>query len=300
MKKKYLLLIMLSFALLLSSQNLFAQTEDDEDEAKEDSIIEFDDDFDFDPEFLKFSGKPTISLNYGFGKNSHIDFLETLSKPNLAEVRFGYTTERTLKQHENLMRYQHRFLSFTTSSNKLGKKADVGDVELNMTRLSMGWDEGYGYVWGKTAIILYNSNGIAWNQTKVEQAPTNLSDANLLAYHGDDFRIGTKSEGGIKFQIVPAFVIDASYERGAIYPRLLFWKAAGSSLIEHIGSEWVEDFVQEIFDSSPIAVPIVNFVLMNGYSYLVYDFRKEKMNFPFNTTPPFMYETFKVGMSFIF
>ncbi len=304
MKYKYLLLLLLSFALLISSPNVFAQNEDEQDkeDVEEDSIIEIDDDFDFefDKDLVWFSGKPTIGVNYGFGKNSHKGFLSDFAKPNYLEVKFGYTTERNIKQSENVMRYKQRYLTLSDASNKLGKKAEAGEVELDVFKLGLGWADGYGYNWGKTGIIFYNANGFAWSRLKTEQAPTNLNDLELLNYYEDNFRIGTGMEGGIKFQIVPEFVLTASYERGAVYPRLLFWKAAGSSIIENIGREWVEDFVHEILDSSPLATPIVDFILMNGYSYFIYEFRKENMNFPFNTASPFMFETYKVGLSFIF
>jgi hypothetical protein len=44
----------------------------------------------------------------------------------------------------------------------------------------------------------------------------------------------------------------------------------------------------------------VNFVLKTGFSYGFYELRKTKMNWPFNSVSPLMYESWKVGMSFEF
>jgi hypothetical protein len=53
-------------------------------------------------------------------------------------------------------------------------------------------------------------------------------------------------------------------------------------------------------DVSPAAAPIVNFVLKNGLSYGMYQLRKEKMNYPFESEAPILNDTFKIGVTFIF
>jgi len=53
-------------------------------------------------------------------------------------------------------------------------------------------------------------------------------------------------------------------------------------------------------DASPTAVPVVHFLLKNGLSYGVYQLRKEKMNYPFDSEAPIVNDTFKVGVTFIF
>jgi hypothetical protein len=53
-------------------------------------------------------------------------------------------------------------------------------------------------------------------------------------------------------------------------------------------------------DSSPVAGPIMNFLLKGGYSYAFYKLKSEKMNWPFNTETPLTYETIKFGLTFSF
>ncbi|HAW08262.1 MAG TPA: hypothetical protein DCW42_03700 [Bacteroidetes bacterium] len=62
----------------------------------------------------------------------------------------------------------------------------------------------------------------------------------------------------------------------------------------------VDSFVKRVRGYSPWATPIVNFVLKNGLSYGLYELRRSKMNWPFNSASPYVFETFKVGMSYKF
>ena len=43
----------------------------------------------------EFNGNPTISANYGLSKTSIKDFNESFAKPNLVEVKLGYTHQKS-------------------------------------------------------------------------------------------------------------------------------------------------------------------------------------------------------------
>ena len=62
----------------------------------------------------------------------------------------------------------------------------------------------------------------------------------------------------------------------------------------------LDQFIDEIGESSPYAVPVVNFFLKNGLSYAVYELRKDKMNWPFDSAPPLCIDSFKFGLTFVF
>ena len=57
---------------------------------------------------------------------------------------------------------------------------------------------------------------------------------------------------------------------------------------------------KEIFESSPQAGPIVNFLLKNALAYGIYELRQSDMNWPFTTTPPLSFDTFRLGATFTF
>jgi len=78
----------------------------------------------------------------------------------------------------------------------------------------------------------------------------------------------------------------------------LFWKWAGSAVIEEVANGLLDVFIKEIFRSSPAAGPIVNFLLKNGLSYGIYELRQEKMNWPFSSAPPLAFDSFRFGITF--
>ncbi len=60
------------------------------------------------------------------------------------------------------------------------------------------------------------------------------------------------------------------------------------------------DLFTEVFESSPAAGPIVNFLLKNALAYGFYELRQEKMNWPFNSEAPIAYDQFKFGVTVVF
>jgi len=80
----------------------------------------------------------------------------------------------------------------------------------------------------------------------------------------------------------------------------LFWKWAGSAIIEAAANGLLDVFIKEVFESSPQAGPIVNFLLKNALAYGIYELRQSDMNWPFTTTPPLAFDTFRFGVNFTF
>jgi hypothetical protein len=126
------------------------------------------------------------------------------------------------------------------------------------------------------------------------------ADQNILKYYDESFRFGTSTEAGVRYQALKNIVLDAGYERAIVFQRHLFWKWTGSALIESVAQGLADMFVDEVFDSSPTAAPIVNFLLKNGLSYGLYELRQKKMNWPFPSEAPISYDQFKFGVTFVF
>lgn len=287
--------------ILLFTSSVLVRAQDEDD----DYFI--DKDFDINVGF-DFHGKPAISLLFGQGYISLFEMGSKIAKPNFGELRLGYLTEKSFFFSENLMKYKYSYASLSNISSKLGKTPAASEISMDAWQFGFGWDNGYGYRFGKSALIFYNANGLNWTRFRATDGLDNLvvknllpaSDANALALFDSRFRFGTRTEAGVKLQIIPELILDASFERSAIFPRLLFWKAAGSYLIETTAQVLLGQFIEKVMDSSPVFGPIVNFVLKNGLSYAIYEFRKEKMNWPFKTAAPIFNDSFKMGMTFVF
>jgi len=270
----------------------------------------------------EFHNKPSIGLSYGFSSGRLKDLNQSFSDPRVGEIKLGSTTVSKAYSHSwkvwrrhkweedsseikdintgSIIEYEFKHISLANISNEIANKSASGDINTDLWRVNLGEDEGYGYAMGKSAIVLYNSFGIHWSRLSIIDNLSNPLDSALLLPYDGTIRFGTKVEGGLQVQIIPLVNIGASYERAIVFPGHLFWKWVGSSLIEVAGQGLIDEFVSRILKSTPVAAPVVNFVLKNGFSYGIYELRKEKMNYPFESDPPLTNDSFKIGMTFIF
>jgi hypothetical protein len=101
-------------------------------------------------------------------------------------------------------------------------------------------------------------------------------------------------------QATRLIVLEAGYERAIVFERHLFWKWAGSGIIELAANGLLDVFIKEVFKSSPAAGPIVFFVLKSALGYGLYELRQDKMNWPFPSAPPIAFDNIKFGVTFVF
>ena len=311
MSVRLLLAVLITF-IFAGSNSVFAQEEEKEEGLDEDSIEiseddwfnennwdDFEVDFDFfDPYFTK---SPSVSLTYGLSSMSIKDFSGSFADPSIPEIKLGYTTEKPVWEEEDIIDYKYSYLFLSNVSTDISGTPEANKIESNLWRFGFGWANGYGYRLGSSsAVIPYNSYSFAWSRLDVKNFPANQNDINKLSMYNDSFRFGTGSEAGLKIKVIPLVNFDVAYERSVIFERHLFWKWAGSALIEGAGHWALDAFVDKIMDSSPYAAPIVGFVLKSALSYGIYELRQEKMNWPFSSSAPLSYDQVKFGVTFIF
>ena len=311
MSVRLLLAVLITF-IFAGSNSVFAQEEEKEEGLDEDSIEiseddwfngnnwdDFEVDFDFfDPYFTK---SPSVSLTYGLSSMSIKDFSGSFADPSIPEIKLGYTTEKPVWEEEDIIDYKYSYLFLSNVSTDISGTPEANKIESNLWRFGFGWANGYGYRLGSSsAVIPYNSYSFAWSRLDVKNFPANQNDINKLSMYNDSFRFGAGSEAGLKIKVIPLVNFDVAYERSVIFERHLFWKWAGSALIEGAGHWALDAFVDKIMDSSPYAAPVVGFVLKSALSYGIYELRQEKMNWPFNGAAPLSYDQFKFGITFNF
>jgi len=259
-------------------------------------------DFDF---FNDFHGKPTISLNYGISKLSLYEYNPDFADPALIEGKLGYTSESS-EFNDRIAHYNYKYFRFAKIATNISNKDFAeSDIKTNTWRFGFGRDAGYGWRFGESAILPYNSNSFDWSRIEFKNFPYTVSDKGIpdaytLERYDKTFRFGTSTEAGVKLRLIGGITLEGAYERSIIFERHMFWKWAGSSVIEIACHGLLDNFIEEIGDSSPYAVPVISFVLRNALSYGIYELRKEKMNWPFDSEAPLMYEQFKFGVTFLF
>ncbi len=302
-KKIFLLVTAFTF---ISGTTLFSQEEEKGKDEKTDSAETEEhywdnndwEDFKFD--LFESYKSPSVSLTYGFSSISLQNFSGSFANPNIPELKLGYTSEKPAWEEEGILKYNYNYLFLSNVTTDISGTPGANEIESNLWRFGFGWANGYGYDLGSAAIIPYNSYSLAWSKLDVKNFPANEQDKNKLALYDDAFRFGTGSEAGLRIKVIRQVTLEAGYERSVIFERHLFWKWAGSALIEGAGQWALDSFVDKIMDSSPYAAPIVGFVLKSALSYGVYELRQDKMNWPFKSAAPLAYDQFKFGLTFTF
>jgi len=261
------------------------------------------DDFKFDIDFFDnhFHHSPTISLNYGFVNSNIKNFSNDFIDAGMLELKLGHTTEGTSGFSEDLVKYKYHFLYISKISTSLNRtENNLADLDWQMWRFGTGWSSGFGYKIGNVSIIPYYSYSLDWSRVEMLSSPASAAEKIKLNLFNKSIRFGTGSEGGVRIKLFDYLTLEASYERSIIFQRHLFWKWSGSAILEAIGQWAVDEFVDEVIESSPMAAPIVNFLLKNGLSYAIYELRQTKMNWPFSTETPLAHDQFKFGVTFVF
>ena len=300
--KLLLLALFLMVTPALLSQEDSTKTEEEWDWHWE----EWDDWEDWTMDFGFKTTRPAISLQYGLADMSRPDIQSPFVDPNLIELKLGYIREKDAWDTDYIIKHSYNFLYLSNESNKLAGKEAVGtEIESDMWRFGVGWSSGYGYKLGESsAIIPYYTSTLNWSNIDFTY-PENLTlvpdpDIDKMNLYDESFRFGTSSEGGVRVKIIDNLILDAGYERSIVFQRHLFWKWAGSALIEVAAQGLLDGFISEIFKSSPSAGPIVNFLLKNALSYGLYELRQDQMNWPFPSEAPIAYDQFKFGVTIVF
>ena len=269
---------------------------------------EWDDWEDWNVDFGFEETRPAISLQYGIADMSRPDIQSPFIDPNLIELKLGYIKERDAWETDYIVKQNYNYLYLSNESNKLAGKEAVGtEIESEMWRFGAGWSSGYGYKVGEnSSIVPYYSYALNWsnidfpNNDELTISLVPDPDIEKLNLYDESFRFGTSSEGGVRVKVIENLMFDAGYERSIVFQRHLFWKWAGSALIETAAQGLLDGFINKIFRSSPDAGPIVNFLLKNALAYGIYELRQDKMNWPFPSEAPIAYDQFKFGVTVVF
>lgn len=299
------LLIVLVFVL----ESGFCKAQDDSTKSEKDwewHWNEWNDGEDWSENFEFKDSKPAISLQFGFAEIDQRDLQKKFVDPNLIEFKIGYIKERKAWGTEYIIKHNYKYLYLANESNKLSGKDPIGtEIESDMWRFGFGRSNGYGYKFGESgAVIPYFTHSLNWSRIDFKY-PNILTfapdpDIDVLNLYDESFRFGTSSEGGVRVKVIDNLMLDAGYERLIVFQRHLFWKWAGSAVIEAVAQGLLDGFINKVFESSPAAGPVVNFLLKNALAYGIYELRQEKMNWPFNSEAPISYDQFKFGMTFVF
>lgn len=269
---------------ILSSTSVFAQNDD---------WFEWDD-WSFGWNYKK----PYISVSYGMSDNTYYGLPGSLAKTGNIEAKLGYT--HGAQGFKRAMFEKESGLFFGKQAYNIGRTTDGNEIQTSAWKFGFESTTGIPYNIGNVKILPFHSRGMQWTYMTVDTFNISGVTRETMDLYNESIRFGNRFEGGLKFRVAESVELGAGYQRSIIYPRHMFWYWAGSSVLEEIGQGLIDEFVAKIYKSSPAASPVVYFLLKNALSYGAFELRKQNMNWPFETAPPFFSDTYKVTLSFIF
>jgi hypothetical protein len=242
-----------------------------------------------------------IEIDYGSAVYKQKKFSSDFNRTGIFEVKLGFTSVEEYYK-KPILEFHDKFLFVSFLSEDLKSNDDKnGKPLLETWRFGFANRNGYGYSAGAVSILPYHQDSFIWSLVSVEQInQISNSDKEILNRYADTFRFGSQAEGGVRIAFSKFISLNFGYEATVIYPRHLFWKWTGSTVIKNIGLSALSFFTDEIIESTPEAGPIVNFVLQNAFAYGFYSLQRNKMNWPFSSETPLTVESLKIGMSFTF
>lgn len=317
MRKSYFFLVLLwltlSASFSLAQQKDSTDYSDDKDDWNDNRWWNRWDDNDwFDWEF---KGTPFAEVNYGLGNLMQKNMSQDFANLGDGELKLGYSNRENYSDEKIIEFSDKYFFISRIGSDMESTTAKMNELRSRMWRFGFAKRSGYGYKLGAVYILPYNSRGIVWTRMQMIDYPPTIfttqyppsqsqlsaiADREIIDRYDEEFRFGTTHESGININIASTFGLNVGYESSVIFPRHLFWKQMGSWAIQEAGMGLLNHFIDEVADSSPLSVPLVNFILRGAYNYAFYSLQKDKMNWPFDTETPLTFETIKFGVTFTF
>lgn len=319
MKKFLLLLLMLSLNHLAFSQ------EEEEEESNEDSfeIVEEDDSFELDlgEDFSVgsiFSSHPMIRVEGGMSNPTYLG--EDLGELDHLRIIMGFSKFKTkeYKDEAKLREYSDYGFLIENYNHRSDILTDYTGDEKQFSFWKFGYatSEGLGYIIGENSdIILGQESGFGWQKLNYSYStPSSTMGIPILEdldgdvdpryklenVYGDDVRFSQYYQAFIKIRPIKNLSIDFGYQQDLIFPRYMFWYAAGSGIVEGAGQFLLEKFADKITKSSPYVGPIVHFIFKNALAYTFMELRKDDMNWPIDGANPLIINSMNLGVNFHF
>jgi hypothetical protein len=268
------------------------------DEEIEDTTDE--DIFDFKEFRFRFrkESHPYLRVNYGFTRFAHKSAVQKFQDIGTIEFKLGYTRTFT-KNRSYLIGIKDRYLSLSLNNKNYYKPVVENPIKLSNYQIALGKSESFGYKIGTTKISFGTGKDFNWTRNTFDRIQIGM-DTLLLDFYRDAIRFGEGYQSNMTLKFFDFVGINLNYKYGVIFPRHMFWKHLGSFVIEEAVQGLLNEYLEKVFAMRPAVGPVTNFVLRSSLSYLLYELKKERMNWPFKTVSPLTYDSYTIGLRFTF
>jgi hypothetical protein len=237
-----------------------------------------------------------IQAKYGFGRMRHIDFTGSYADNRLVEFHIGWRNRQSISALDIPgLRQTSLFYGSTTTSDQNAN----GRLASESARFGMRTSSGYGWVSSTGMLLPYSSSSIVWTKLKGDATLLGGSDSSILRDFRDVQRFGNAIESGVELISENGLAVRVGVERTLVFPRHLAFKELVSSIIQGGLADAVGETSARAVGSR-ITSPLVSFILSSAIRFGISELRREEMNWPFDSAPPLVFDTFEVGLAYTF
>lgn len=241
---------------------------------------------------------PYLKIQTGLNQFAHKSTQQFFNQTGRLDFQLGYT--RTYTKHRSyLISTKDRYGNFSLSNKNIYESNKFNPLDLNSYQFGIGWNESYGYRTFSSAVLFGTGREFSWSKISFDRTNVGM-DSIALDFYRDAVRFGEAYNSNFTIQFFNFVGLNFNYRYGLIFPRHLFWKHLGSFVIEEAAKSLLNDYLEKVFNLRPVAGPIVSFILNSSLQYLFYEFKKERMNWPFKTVQPLTFDVYSVGLRFTF
>jgi hypothetical protein len=235
-----------------------------------------------------------IQMSYGFGRMRHNDLVGNYADNRLVEFHLGWRNWQSIPSLDIPgLRQSMLFYGATTPSDESGK------VSSETSRFGLRTSSGYGWANATGMLLPYNSSAMVWTKLDIDAALLDSVDRGLLQDFDDARRFGHSIETGVELIAGNGLSVRFGVERALVFPRHLFFKEMLSSIIQGVLADGV-GMTSAFAVGSRSMSPLVSFVLSSAIRFGISELRRDEMNWPFDSAPPLVFDTFEIGIAYAF
>lgn len=248
--------------------------------------------------------KNLIEIQYGYSIFSYPnkEVKSRLSNIFLVEIRYGFERieDNYHLSHFPYLSSESVFLGNYSSHMSLKQWLDGGKTTDNW-RFGFDYRNGLGYNLNQNSkLIFYHSGNIVWSKIDFENPGETQGEQKRFDVFDEEYKFGSSFGTGISFFPSQYLSLNCGYEHSLVFSQHLVFKWMLSSFTELATQRTIDYFAVDYINKFPKFYPIVNLIAKNAVSLLFYELRRKQMNWYFSTTEPINYDSFKIGITYIF
>jgi len=249
--------------------------------------------------------QPTISINYGYCIPSIPikNFLTKFSVSYPIELSYGFTRYEYSEDLglENILYYASGFAHIANISSHLKPKSVNKDITTDNWTFGFAYKNGYGHIFSDSSFLtFYHTGSLNWSHIDIELAAANEKEQIEFDKFDEEMKFGTSFESGIMYNLTDIINLNISYFHSLTFQNVALGKWLGSSFIELIFQRTLDFWSYEIIKYNNNYGPLLNFISKSACSVLIYELRRNKQFFPFNSNYALSYDGIKFGFVFTF